>query len=163
MNGPDPDPPATPHPALAALPAARRTAERIWSSGQPDAGQFPEIARAGVHCVINLALPTSPRALPDERVVVEAAGMEYVAIPVVFEAPTEADYLAFEQAMDGRNAKSLLVHCALNYRASAFLALYRVRKLGWERGRALDDLASFWKPEPAWQELIDRILGPASA
>jgi hypothetical protein len=65
--------------------------------------------------------------------------------------------------MDGRIAKGVLVHCALNYRASAFLALYRVRRLGWERGRALDDLASFWKPEPAWQELIDRILGSASA
>lgn len=152
MTGPDPDP--DPTSSLSALPAARRASDRIWTAGQPASGDFPAIAEAGIGCVINLALPTSPRALSDERQLVEAAGMEYLHFPVVFEHPTQEDYRRFEEALDQRQDRRLLVHCALNYRASAFLALYRIRRLGWEPVDALRDLESFWKPEPAWAELI---------
>lgn len=156
MTGPDPEPTSP----LAALPAARRASDRIWTAGQPDPEAFQAVAGAGIACVVNLALPTSPRALPDERGLVEAAGMEYLHLPVVFENPTRADYLRFEEALSRRADSRILVHCALNFRASAFLTLYRIRKLGWSRAEALRDLESFWNPEPAWRELIEDLLRP---
>jgi protein tyrosine phosphatase (PTP) superfamily phosphohydrolase (DUF442 family) len=38
----------------------------LLSSGQPTREQFPAIAQAGFEAVINLAMPDSPDALPDE-------------------------------------------------------------------------------------------------
>ena len=144
--------------ALESFPDARRAGERLWTSGQPDACQLATAAGEGIRCVINLALPTSPGALADERSVVEAAGMDYVHIPVLFDQPTEADYLRFESELDLRNGLPLLVHCARNFRVSAFIAVYRVRRQGWTRENSVRDLESFWKPEPAWAALLDLLL-----
>lgn len=127
-------------------------------SGQPTEEQFQDVSESGVRCVINLALPTSTYALPDERGVVIKFGMEYVHIPVSFEAPQVADYLKFEEAMDLRRDVNVLVHCAMNFRASAFMALYRIRRTGADRDRALDDMRSVWEPDAAWSKLIDTIL-----
>jgi uncharacterized protein (TIGR01244 family) len=144
--------------ALDSFPDARRAGERLWTAGQPDAAQLATAAVEGIRCVINLALPSSPRALPDERAMVEAAGMEYVHIPVLFDQPTEADYLRFESELDRRSGQPLLIHCARNFRVSAFIAVYRVRRQGWTRGSSLRDLETFWKPEPAWAALLDVLL-----
>lgn len=144
--------------ALDSFPDARRAGERLWTSGQPDAGQLAAAAGQGIRCVVNLALPSSPKALPDERAVVEAAGMEYVHIPVLFDQPTEADYLRLESELDQRSGQPVLVHCARNFRVSAFVAVYRVRRQGWTRENALRDLETFWKPEPAWAALLDALL-----
>jgi protein tyrosine phosphatase (PTP) superfamily phosphohydrolase (DUF442 family) len=127
-------------------------------SGQPTEEQFQDVAASGVQCVINLALPTSTYALPDERGVVTRLGMEYVHIPVSFEEPQVADYLKFEEAMDRSRDVKLLVHCAMNFRASAFIALYRIRRTGADRDAALHDMRSVWQPDAAWSKLIDTLL-----
>ena len=56
--------------------------EKLSSSGMPTAEQMKEVADAGVQVVINLALKTSPGALPNEDSVVESLGMKYIHIPV---------------------------------------------------------------------------------
>ena len=55
----------------------------IATSGQPNEEQFVAIKEAGYQVVVNLALPESTNALPDEQKVVEAQGMQYIHIPVV--------------------------------------------------------------------------------
>lgn len=129
-------------------------------SGQPTEEQFREVAASGVRCVINLALPTSTYALPDERSVVTALGMEYVHLPVNFEQPGVDDYRKFEAEMDRRRGQCLLVHCAMNFRVSAFMAVYRVRRAGVDRKQALQDMRSVWEPDPAWRQLIETLLAP---
>jgi protein tyrosine phosphatase (PTP) superfamily phosphohydrolase (DUF442 family) len=63
----------------------------IATSGQPTAEQFASIKQAGYELVINLALPTSSNALPNEKEIVESQGMQYVHIPVIWENPTLED------------------------------------------------------------------------
>lgn len=55
----------------------------IATAGQPTIEQFAAIKQAGYSVVINLALPTSTNAIPNEQQIVESQGMEYMAIPVV--------------------------------------------------------------------------------
>jgi protein tyrosine phosphatase (PTP) superfamily phosphohydrolase (DUF442 family) len=56
--------------------------DRVGTAGQPTTEQFSDIAAAGYEVVINLALPTSTYALPEEQSIVAGHGMHYVHIPV---------------------------------------------------------------------------------
>jgi protein tyrosine phosphatase (PTP) superfamily phosphohydrolase (DUF442 family) len=139
--------------------------DRLLTSGMPTAAQLADAARVGVQTVINLAMPDSERALPDEPAVVESLGMEYVGIPVKWDAPTRSDLDRFMDDMDTRKERKLLVHCQANYRVSGFIALYRVLRLGWDREDALKDLRRIWNPAgyPVWQAFLDDNLAGSSA
>lgn len=134
--------------------------DRLLTGGMPTAAQLADAAQAGVQTVINLAMPDSERALRDEPSIVTSLGMEYVGIPVRWEAPTRADLDRFMDSMDARRERKLLVHCQANYRVSGFIALYRVLRLGWEREAALADLRRIWNPEeyPVWHEFLNENL-----
>lgn len=66
--------------------------DRIASSGQPDEMQFKDIAQAGYEVVINLAMPNSENAIPEEGYIVTAREMQYIHIPVPFEAPSSESF-----------------------------------------------------------------------
>ncbi|HAB15356.1 MAG TPA: protein tyrosine phosphatase family protein [Verrucomicrobiota bacterium] len=132
----------------------RRVTDRILTAGQPTEAQMTSVALVGVRTVINLALPTSTGALPNERATVEGLGMQYIPIPVNFAAPTEENWEEFCQAMDVRPNETLLVHCAMNYRVSAFLAIYGVRRWGWSRDNALREMRQLWEPDAVWMEFL---------
>ena len=131
--------------------------ERIGSAGQPTAEQFMLVAAEGYKAVINLALETSPGALPDERALVEGLGLEYVHIPVAFDAPRDEDLRDFFDALDQLRG-TVFVHCSANKRVSAFLFLYRVLKLGHPIHDAEMALHRMWTPDEIWQDFIDRAL-----
>jgi protein tyrosine phosphatase (PTP) superfamily phosphohydrolase (DUF442 family) len=131
--------------------------ERFGTSGQPSAEQFGLIASEGYRSVINLALTTSPGALPDEGALVETLGMEYVHIPVEFDAPRPGDLEQFFAAVERAPGK-VFVHCIANKRVSAFLFLYRVLKLGHPVAEAEMALHRVWQPDEVWQSFIDRAL-----
>jgi protein tyrosine phosphatase (PTP) superfamily phosphohydrolase (DUF442 family) len=132
----------------------RQLEDRIFTSGQPTEAQLSLLAAEGIQTVLNLALPTSPGALPDEAVSVTQLGMEYVAIPVPFDAPTMAHWEAVRTALATRGDRKVWVHCALNYRVSAFLTAYRVRELGWSPADAWRDLRMVWDPDPVWTAFL---------
>ena len=139
---------------LAYIPAG----EGLATSGQPTEEQIRDIAAAGYRTVINLAMPTSPGALADEQKSVETAGMEYIGIPVDFTAPTADHYERFEKELRQRAATPVWVHCALNYRVSAFIAAYRVRVLGWDPEMALAALRQIWEPDAIWADWLTQQL-----
>jgi protein tyrosine phosphatase (PTP) superfamily phosphohydrolase (DUF442 family) len=132
--------------------------DTLATAGQPTEAEFAALVQAGYEIVINLALPTSDHALPNEKSTVEGLGMVYVAIPVVWENPTLADLDQFFQAMDIHQGRKILVHCALNMRVSAFVYLYRVLKLGLDPALAQRDLFAIWQPNERWQRLIDEAM-----
>lgn len=131
----------------------------LATAGQPAEGQFVEVARRGVRLVVNLALPTSDFALPNERRTVEDLGMEYVAIPVPFDAPTVDHFLTFERALRARPDVPTLVHCAMNWRGTSFAALFAERNLGWSRARADDFRRRFWSPNDVWDAWAAAVRG----
>jgi protein tyrosine phosphatase (PTP) superfamily phosphohydrolase (DUF442 family) len=133
----------------------RRLSPTLTTSGQPTEGQFAQIADAGVQTVINLAMPDSPHALPNEAELLVSLGLNYVHIPVDFAAPQESDYERFAEEMDALGETQVHVHCIANYRVSAFLYRYR-RERGWSEDRARPDLEALWQPEGVWADLISR-------
>jgi protein tyrosine phosphatase (PTP) superfamily phosphohydrolase (DUF442 family) len=135
--------------------------EAIATAGQPTEAQFADIQAAGYSTVINLAMPTSDNALPNEQAIVTGLGMTYVHIPVVWEQPTVADCDRFFAVMDQvtqQPDQKVFVHCALNMRVSAFVYLYRRLKLETPEAIAQADLAKIWQPIPTWQAFIDARL-----
>jgi protein tyrosine phosphatase (PTP) superfamily phosphohydrolase (DUF442 family) len=142
----------------------RQAAPDLGTSGQPREDQLQDIADAGYEVVINLALHDDPRySLRDEEASVQALGLEYVHIPVQFDAPSESDLTSFFEAMEHHKGRRIWVHCAANMRVSAFLGLYwRIRE-GWPDKRAFALLREIWEPNAVWAEFIGRQLAKANA
>jgi protein tyrosine phosphatase (PTP) superfamily phosphohydrolase (DUF442 family) len=129
--------------------------ERVITGGQPTEGQLRSAAEGGCQVVINLATPDPHHSLPDEAGLVRSLGLAYYNIPVAWEQPTEADFDAFVQVMQAHQDQRLLIHCAANYRVSAFYSLYAQQHLGWTQAQAEALRAALWKRSyPVWTAFI---------
>ncbi len=129
----------------------------LGTAGQPLREQFAAIRAAGYQVVINLALSISPDALPGEAELVTGLGMDYIPIPVVWEAPRLEDFKRFCAEMRLLTGKKVFVHCAMNYRVSAFVYLYRSLCLDVPEDVAYRDMRSIWQPEGVWADFIDLV------
>lgn len=136
----------------------RRISNHLGTAGQPTADQFSEIRAAGFEAIVNLALPTSDNALPNEGQIVTSLGMIYVHIPVQFEAPTKEDFQMFCGVMEALKDRTVFVHCAANLRVSSFVFLYRVLHRSEPVSHAIQDLKSVWDPNPIWAAFIQQQL-----
>jgi protein tyrosine phosphatase (PTP) superfamily phosphohydrolase (DUF442 family) len=142
----------------------RRVNDSLITGGQPTVAQLQRLAEAGFATVINLALHDNPRySLPDEPGTVASLGLQYVHIPVQFEAPTEADLLAFFAAMEAHQGERILVHCAANMRVSAFLGLFWTLRQGWTPDRAFQLMRGLWAPNEVWARYIATMLAKHGA
>ncbi len=144
--------------ALSEIYNFRTVGDRLGTAGQPTECQFRSVRDAGFEAVINLALPTSDNALPNEGSVVTGLGMSYVHIPVDFKAPTANDFRVFCRVMQAFDGCRVFVHCAANMRVSAFVFLYRV--LHWQvaPADAERDLHAVWQPDDVWCRFIHNHL-----
>jgi len=134
-----------------------RIDDGLATSGMPQTNDFTALRQAGFDVVINLALPTSDNALPNEGELVSAQGMTYVHIPVKFDAPQPADFERFTRVMDACAGQRVFVHCAANKRVSAFVFLHRLSH-GTDRATAESDLKKIWQPDGVWREFLNQSL-----
>ncbi len=118
-----------------------------------DAGAA-ELAKQGVTLVIDLR--DKPPA--EERQRLEAAGIRWLNVPVVWKKPKEGDFEEFARLMAANEQENILVQCQANYRASAFTYLYRVTEQGVPESEARKDMNAIWAPEGTWQEFVDAIM-----
>jgi protein tyrosine phosphatase (PTP) superfamily phosphohydrolase (DUF442 family) len=133
--------------------------DMLSTSGQPTEAQLVSVAREGYGLVVNLALHNDPRySLRDEPGVVRSLGMEYIHIPVDFDAPRETALLAFFDAMEKHQGRKIFVHCAANMRVSAFLGLYRAIKQSEPTEHAFTLMRAIWEPNPVWVSFISSML-----
>ncbi len=100
---------------------------RRASCRSADIQRLPEF---GIEAVVNLALPTASNALPGEAEAVTGQGMPFVQIPVPWEKPEPRHLQQFFGVMDAFAGRRVWVHCAKNFRVSAFVYLYRRLRLG---------------------------------
>lgn len=128
----------------------------IGTSGQPSEAQFRTIAEDGYQAVINLAMPDSDDALPNEGSLVTALGMSYHHIPVPFEAPTEAHLDQFKGLLRALAGRKVWVHCQVNARVSAFMYRYLREELGFDAEAATTPLLHKWRPrmDPVWRAFL---------
>ena len=132
----------------------RRLDDRITTSGQPTEPQLADIHALGVTHIINLALHTHEKALPDEARNVRDLGMTYTHIPVDFQNPTEQDFEQFCAVMEQFKDAPVHVHCIANYRVSAFFYRYRRDVLGMDETTARAAMEDVWHPEGVWAAFI---------
>lgn len=127
----------------------------LATAGQPSEEQVGELARAGFQVVVNLGVLDPRYCLPDEGGLVESFGMTYCHIPVDFKAPLFESLTSFFDVMDASRDRRVFVHCAANYRVSAFIALYGQVRLGWTVDEADAHIERIWQPNDTWREFID--------
>ena len=133
----------------------------LGTAGQPTREQFPTIAQAGFEAVINLAMPNSLDALPDEAALAETLGLAYVHIPVVWTNPRPEDLRRFFGELERRQGQRVFVHCARNMRVSAFVFLYRVLRRGEAFESCRQDMLRIWEPNDTWMSFIESNLSTA--
>lgn len=104
----------------------------LYASGQPPATAFEALRRAGLRVVIDLR-PAAERPELDERVVAEAAGLQYVSLPVAGRAGLTRDtVVAFDALLREHAQEATLAHCSSSNRVGALLAL----RAAWLQGRS---------------------------
>ncbi len=141
-----------------------RYSERLSSSGMPTTEQLSEASKHNVQVIINLAPHDVPNAVPNEGQLVESLGIEYINIPVNWGTPTKDGLDKFMDAMDERREKVVHVHCEANFRASAFVAMYRILRLGWKEEDAFEIMHKIWDEDtyPVWKLFIEGMVSQSS-
>lgn len=141
----------------------QRLSSRITTSGRIEDKDLPRLAEIGVAHVINLALDEHPEALADEREKLAAAGIRYTHIPVPFDAPTDAHYAAFVEALESDQAP-VHVHCIANYRVSAFFYRWHREASGMDAAAAREIMERIWQPHTAehpnfqpWKAFVEQV------
>lgn len=136
----------------------RAYSDTFSSAGQPTAEQLGALEADGFERIVYVAYSDHDGSLEGEDRIVKELGMEYVHIPVAWDAPTAADYALISAALDAGGERRTLLHCQVNYRASAFSFLYRVVELGEDMAAAKADMNAVWTPNDTWRALIFEVL-----
>lgn len=130
--------------------------DRLITSGQPTEEQLQAAAAEGFTAVINLVPSENQSALANEGAIVQALGLKQYHIPVDWAAPQASDFAAFDAALQATTADKVLIHCAANFRVTAFYSLYALKHLGWTAEQAGAFRAVIWQDSnyPVWDEFI---------
>jgi uncharacterized protein (TIGR01244 family) len=106
------------------------------TGGQPRLEQFAALKARGVKVVLNLRTPGEHRA-DAERLAVEAAGLRYMNIPVVYTAPRNEQVDEFLKITDDPANRPIFIHCTAAIRVGAFWLIRRVVRDKWTWDAAL--------------------------
>ena len=128
--------------------------ELISTSGQLKIEEFEFIANEGFEVVINLAVHTISNALENEDKIVSSLNMSYIHIPVDFENPKISDLKLFLNILQALGANKVWIHCAKNYRVSAFMYVYHKYVLHTPFEQIDLSIFDLWQPSLPWQELM---------
>ena len=128
--------------------------ELISTSGQLKIEEFELIANEGFEVVINLAVPTTSNSLENEDKIVSNLNMSYIHIPVSFENPKISDLKLFINILQSLGANKVWIHCAKNYRVSAFMYVYHKYILHTPFEQIDLSIFDMWQPSSVWQELM---------
>ena len=133
--------------------------DRITTSGVVGGNRLKGLQIEGYEALINLLPDDNEHAVPSEANVVAEQGVEYHYIPVDFAAPNQEDYEKFLLVMQHCGDRKLHIHCAANWRVSAFYAAYAEQRNYWTREQGDELIAGLWSPGqyPPWSEFLSGI------
>ena len=125
------------------------------TSGQPSKQQLKFLAKKGYKVVINLAPRTIVEGrLVNEQEILRSQKVKYIHIPVDFKNPTESDFKKFVLNIEKYKAEKIWVHCAANFRVSAFTYKYRRDILKLTNKDILGDMKAIWIPNKVWKSFL---------
>jgi protein tyrosine phosphatase (PTP) superfamily phosphohydrolase (DUF442 family) len=131
----------------------QQNSDLISSSGIMSELCLEQLSEQGYQLVINLLPASDQRAISDEQQIIESQGISYSFIPVDFKAPKQSDYQQFDNVLSQHLDKKVHIHCAANYRASAFYAVFAYQHSLWPKQRAEQFILDIWQPNEhaVWQ------------
>src|SRR4051812_3417836 len=134
----------------------RRVSDTVTTSGLITPEVLVGLGDAGYELLVNLLPDSSEHAVDGEAAIVERQGVAYVYIPIDFASPRHDQLEQFAEVMDAHPEAVIHMHCAANYRVSAFYGLYAVRKGWWSDDEADRHIHSIWTPDepPPWRDFI---------
>tara|TARA_B100000886_G_scaffold250087_1_gene176326 strand:+ start:329 stop:865 length:537 start_codon:yes stop_codon:yes gene_type:complete len=137
----------------------KRYSESIASAGQLHDRHIPFIENEDYSLVVYLAYDSSEdKSRLGIDKLIRGTGARYVQLPVDWFQPTAEDFNHFVGAVGANNERNILVHCQMNYRASAFSFLYRVIQGDEDFEKAKKDMLSVWTPDNTWTSFINEVL-----
>jgi len=137
----------------------RTVSNVIATAGLLKPDQLAALSNAGIELVINLMPDSSEYAVKGEKQIIEDQGIEYWYLPVDFSAPKLEEYEQFKEKLRQSEGKKLLIHCAANYRVSAFYSRYAIESGNWTTEEADGFMLSIWQPSeyPAWTAWLAKV------
>ncbi len=109
----------------------------LATAGQPSAEQFAAAREAGVKVVIDLRDPMEPRPF-DEAATLAALDMEYINVPVVSGALSDAVMEQVLAAVRAHAGEPVILHCASANRVGGALIPYFIADEGMDEQAAVD-------------------------
>ena len=134
-------------------------APELVTSGQPTVQALSGLSRQGFEAVIYLAPSTVSDAIKNEPELITRQGVEFIHIPIPFNAPNEAHFEELSAALQRLQGRKVLVHCQVNMRASTMVFLHRVIKEKVNPAVAWEAVTRVWLPEGPWKRLVLAQLG----
>ena len=131
----------------------------IATAGQPTRGQLHFIVEEGFQAVISLTTYNSDHPLIDESEVVKSFGIAFYHIPVDWQNPKVSDFNEFETIMQQLVGQKIFIHCAANFRVTAFYGLYAMKHQGWTEAQADALRAPIWQGSdyPIWESFVQEM------
>lgn len=126
----------------------------LVTSGQPTPQALAALGELGFQAVLYLAPNTMPDTVKNEPELLAAQGIEFVHIPIPFNAPEESHAVAVSAALQRLQGRKVLVHCQVNMRASSMVFLHRVLHGKEDPARAYEAVARVWSPGGPWRALL---------
>jgi len=109
-----------------------------YRGAQPTGRDYADLASLGIKLIIDLQADGSP----DERQLVEAAGMKFSRIPMTTQmAPTSEQLALFLKLVNDPGNQPVYVHCAGGrHRTGVMTAVYRMTHDGWTANQAFEEM-----------------------
>lgn len=125
--------------------------EKLHTCGQITGESLDVLKEEGVEAIISVNAEEFG-AIENLKRQAGGMGIDFINVPVSWDEPTLASLEDFFNAMEKYKNAEVLVHCKLNWRASAFVYLYRIIRLKEPKKEAKKALRKIWNPEnyPAW-------------
>ena len=130
----------------------------LVTAGQPTRESLQGLKAEGYQAVIYLAPGDSRDAVPDEAEILKSQGIEFVHVPIPWQAPEAKHLEATAAALNRLQGQKVLVHCQMNMRASAVTFLYRTVYAKEDPATAWADVKKLWTPKDQWAKFIDEQL-----
>ena len=130
----------------------------LVTAGQPTRASLEGLKAHGYDAVIYLAPGDSKDAIPDEARILKSQGIEFVHVPIPWQAPEAKHLEATAAALDRLKGQKVLVHCQMNMRVSAVTFLYRTIYAKEDPAKAWVDVKKVWTPKDQWATFVDQQL-----
>jgi protein tyrosine/serine phosphatase len=114
---------------------------RYYRGAQPVGRDYADLAALGVTTVIDLQRDGDP----NEKSLVEKAGMTFFRIPMTTrEAPTSDQIAEFMRLVSDAGHQTVYVHCAGGrHRTGVMTAIYRMEQDGWTANQAFAEMKRY--------------------